>query len=211
MEDEGGIEEGGTVMLVGLLKNGSMLSASLMVGARLFRPSGLIICIREFAMQFKTVLLSVAMLVFLAGCAGEPKHPTWKNATGAEQHERLMWQAIKAKQWKEVQFRMAPMFVGVAADGKKYDRAGWMAFWKSAPLQDYSIGEVTVDPAGTDMVVSYVLVFNSKTAGDSRSSENSNGGDNNIGSSPPVRVVSVWQQVKSGWMMTATSLTPVRE
>lgn len=162
-------------------------------------------------MQFKTVLLPVTILVFLAGCAGEPRHSTWKNATGAEQHERLLWQAIKAKQWKDVAIHLAPMFVGVGGDGRKYDREGWMAYWKAAALHDYSIGEVTVDPAGTDMVVSYILVFNSKTAGDSRSSGNSNGDDNNIGSSPPVRVVSVWQQVKSGWMMTATSLTPIKE
>ena len=37
----------------------------------------------------------VGLSILLSGCAGEPKHPTWKNATGAEQHERLMWQAIQ--------------------------------------------------------------------------------------------------------------------
>ena len=36
----------------------------------------------------------VAISILLSGCAGEPKHPTWTNATGAEQHERLIrwWQ-----------------------------------------------------------------------------------------------------------------------
>lgn len=170
-------------------------------------------------MRFKNALISALTLVSIAlfaGCAGEPKHPTWNSATGAEQHERLLWQAIKAQKWRDVEIRLAPMFVGVGADGKKYDRAGWMEYWKSAPGRDYSIGEVTVDPAGTDMVVSYILVFNSKvfnskSAGDSRSSGNSSGGDNNIGSNPSLRVVSVWQQVKSGWIMSTTSLTPIRE
>ena len=138
------------------------------------------------------VLLSLALL---AGCAGSPKHPTWKNATGSEQYERLMWQAMKSQQWKDVASHLAPMFVGVGADGRKYDREGWMAYWKSAHPDDYSLGEVMVDPAGNNMVVSYVLVINQQPAIPSQ----------------PLRVLSVWQQVKSGWIMTATSLTPVRE
>jgi hypothetical protein len=83
----------------------------------------------------------------------------------------------------------------VGADGRKYDREGWMAYWKSARLGDYSLGEVMVDPAGTNMVVSYVLVISQQPTA----------------SNQPLRVLSVWQQVKSGWIMTATSLTPVRE
>ena len=137
-------------------------------------------------------LLSLALL---AGCAGSPKHPTWKNATGSEQHERLMWQAMKSQQWKDVASHLAPMFVGGGADGRKYDREGWMAYWKAARPSDYSLGEVMVDPAGTNMVVSYVLVINQQPTA----------------SNQPLRVLSVWQQVKSGWIMTATSLTPVRE
>jgi hypothetical protein len=163
-------------------------------------------------------LLSLALL---AGCAGAPKHPTWKNATGAEQYERLMWQAINSQQWDEVAGHLAPMFVGVAADGRKYDREGWMAYWKSARPGDYSLGEVMVDPAGTNMVVSYVLVMSQQTAARTTNKADPTGGNNGTGKSgvadnhvaprQPLRVLSVWQQVKSGWIMTATSLTPVRE
>jgi hypothetical protein len=164
------------------------------------------------------VLLSLALL---AGCAGSPKHPTWKNATGSEQYERLMWQAMKSQQWKDVASHLAPMFVGVGADGRKYDREGWMAYWKSARLGDYSLGEVMVDPAGTNMVVSYVLVISQQPAAHTTNKADPTGGNNGIGTSgvadntvasnQPLRVLSVWQQVKSGWIMTASSFTPVRE
>jgi uncharacterized protein DUF4440 len=170
------------------------------------------------------VLLSLALL---AGCAGSPKHPTWKNATGSEQYERLMWQAMKSQQWKDVASHLAPMFVGVGADGRKYDREGWVAYWKSARPCDYSLGEVMVDPAGTNMVVSYVLVINQQPAARTTSKANSNSNDetnaqssgagpsgvadNKVIPNQPLRVLSVWQQVRSGWIMTATSLTPVRE
>ena len=157
-------------------------------------------------MRIKNVLFFVATLglLSLAGCAGEPKHPTWNNATGSEQHERLMWQAIKGQQWMDVESHLAPTFVGVDAAGKKYDRAAWMAYWKSWRMGEYSMGELTVDPAGTDMVVSYVLVLGAQAPGDSK------GGGNSAGSSQSMRVVSVWQSVKKGWILTATSLTPIK-
>ena len=86
-----------------------------------------------------------------------------------------------------------------------------MAYWKSAALGEYSLGEVTVDPAGADMVVSYILVFSSKPAGDSNRNGNPNSVEHSIGLNQSLRVVSVWQQAKRGWMLTATSLTPIRE
>jgi Domain of unknown function (DUF4440) len=152
-------------------------------------------------MQSKTNLLSAVFsltLILLAGCAGEPRHPTWKSATGSEQHERLMWQAMKGQQWKDVENHLAPTFVGVDAAGKKYDRPGWMAYWKSERFSEYSLGEVTVNPAGPDMVVSYVLNISGNAGG-------------SVGPNQPLRVVSVWQPLKSGWTLTATSLTPIRE
>lgn len=162
-------------------------------------------------MRHKNTLFPAVILLtlfFLAACARQPKNPTWSNATGAEQHERLLWQAIKAQKWRDVEIRLAPMFVGVGADGKKYDRAGWMDYWKSAPGHDYSIGEVTVDPAGTDMVVSYILNISNMSGNAAGRAQGSNG---NSVASPPLRVVSVWQQMKSGWIMSTTSLTPIRE
>jgi hypothetical protein len=149
-------------------------------------------------MQTKTTLIhAVLFLVFLAGCAGPPKHPTWNNATGSEQHERLMWDAMKAQKWKDVESHLAPTFVGVDAAGAKYDRAGWLASWKSSAISEFSLGEVTVDPAGTDMVVSYILNISGNVSG-------------SVAPKQTLRVVSVWQTVKKGWILTATSLTPVR-
>ncbi|HKT52704.1 MAG TPA: nuclear transport factor 2 family protein [Candidatus Angelobacter sp.] len=131
----------------------------------------------------------VVVCIFL-GCAGAPQHPTWKNATGGEMHERLMWQAIRDKDWKNFEQHLAPAFVGVDPAGKSHDRAGWVEHWKSAAIHDYSMGEVTVQPAGDDMVLTYVVTL--------------------PGPADRLRVVSVWQQVKSGWILAASSMTPVR-
>ena len=105
-------------------------------------------------------------------------------------NERLMWQAIRGKDWKNFEQHLAPAFVGVDPSGKNYDRAGWVEYWQSASIHDYSLGEVTVQPAGPDMVLTYVVTL--------------------PGTADRVRVVSVWQQVKSGWILTASTMTPVR-
>src|SRR5579864_7197911 len=99
----------------------------------------------------------IGLCLLISGCAGgEPKHPTWKNATGAEQHERLMWKAMQEKNWADVESRLSSTFVGVYADGQLFDRAGWLQQWKNTPVQEFSLGEVQVQPEGPDMKVAYI-------------------------------------------------------
>jgi hypothetical protein len=138
------------------------------------------------------VLFVVCWLGALLGCGGPPKHPTWKNATGAEQHERLMWKALRDKDWKEVEYRLASTFVGVIATGQVLDRTGWIDHWKAAQIKEFSMGEMSVQPNGPDMTVTYTLHL----AG---------------AANPDLQVVSVWQQAKNGWMLISTSNTPIKE
>jgi len=136
-------------------------------------------------------------LFFLAllGCTGgPPKHPTWKNATGSEQHEQLMWKAIKDKDWSKFQDRLAPAFVGVDAAGKTYDRQGWIDYWKNAGVSDYAMGEAEVHPAGSDLVITYVITLASP----------------HVTSGQRMRAISVWQPVKSGLILIASSITAIR-
>lgn len=107
-----------------------------------------------------------------------------------------MWQAIREKAWNEVDHHLAPAFVGVNASGQKFDNVGWLEYWKGAPVSDVSLGEVTVEPNGPDMVVTYELHLAGASAA--------------AASGSSVRVVSVWQQLKKGWVLTAESLTPIK-
>lgn len=142
---------------------------------------------------------TLALMIFgllLAGCAGESKHPSWSNSTSAEQHERLMWKAIQDKDWSNVERHLSPTFVGVNAAGQVFDRSGWVAYWKSSPLQDFSLGEISVHPEGPDMKVTYIFHLQGTSAG--------------AEPAPGLQIVSVWQQYKTGWMLTATALTPIQ-
>jgi hypothetical protein len=134
----------------------------------------------------------VVLLTSLSGCTigGQAKHSTWTTATGAEQYERLMWRAIRDKDWDGVGNHLAPTFVGVTPSGQSLNAAGWIQYWKSGPVADFALAEVSVQPNGSDMTVSYVLHLVDHQG-------------------PGLRVLSVWQEVKKGWILTATSLTPL--
>ena len=107
-----------------------------------------------------------------------------------------MWKTIQDQDWKEVERHLAPAFVGVTSDGQSVDRAGWIAYWKALRLSDFSLSEVAVQPAGADMVVTYVLRLTATGQGQI----------------PRVtRAVSVWQDVKGRWILIANSATPVSQ
>jgi Domain of unknown function (DUF4440) len=137
----------------------------------------------------RVIVTIMVCLPLLTGCAGSPKHPTWNNATGAEQHERLMWQAVRDKDWTNFERHLSPTFIGVTADGQLFDRSGWLEHWKSEPVTEFSLGELQVQPEGPEMKVTYIFHVQGSAAG--------------------LRVVSVWQQVSRRWVLTATSITPI--
>jgi len=144
------------------------------------------------------ISVPILLCLALAGCLKTPGKGPWSTATGAEQHERLMWQAIHAQKWNEVEQHLAPSFVGVSASGQKFDRAGWVDYWKARQPVDASLGEVIVQPGGADMVVSYELHLQGL---------HFSGG---ASSSAGIQVLSVWQQLKHGWVMISQSMTPVK-
>lgn len=133
--------------------------------------------------------LAAAVLVLtLAGCTmGEQKPTAWSNATGAEQFERLLWQEIKAKNWNGVERRLAPAFVETTASGVR-DRTQALERLKALDLADYSLGELGVRPDGNDMVVAYTITLRAASGGQTT-----------------LHMMTVWQQVKGGWIAIAHS------
>ena len=170
-----------------------------MISLRTLWPLWLNFPMRQF-------IAMVVLSAVLSGCAGTPKHPTWSNVTGAEQHERLMWQAVRDKDWSNFERHLSPTFVGVNGDGESFDRSGWVDYWKGHDLNEFALGDLSVLPDGPDMKVNYTLRA-SGTAG------------KNAVPAAGLRVVSVWQETgalgdpkkpfHSRWMVIATSMTPV--
>ena len=135
------------------------------------------------------LLLLVCGTLAETGCWDPPKASTWSNATGAEQVERLLWQEIKAKNWSAVQPRLESAFV-TQTSGAWRDRAAEIEHFKALEISDYSLGEVEVHPAGPDMVVTYKMNLRGTYQGQPLELKD-------------VRMMTVWQQVKGGWIAVA--------
>jgi len=143
-----------------------------------------------FSRRSALKLLAAGLFLSLSGCTMWEQKPTaWSSATGAEQFERLLWQEVKARNWTEVERRLGPTFVEVTASGIR-DRGQALERLKALDLADYSLGELAVRPNGADMVVAYTITLRAGSGGESS-----------------LRMLTVWQQVKGGWVAIAHSET----
>lgn len=140
-------------------------------------------------------MLAVSLVVAgwgLAGCTlfPEEKNPTLKMTTSAEQYERIFWQTVHKQEWAQLEPLLAANVVWTIP-GKTLTRDEIVPYLQALPPGDYVIGSVTLKPNGPDMTVAYTVQTGS--AG---------------GATKSVSVVSVWQQVKGGYVMTVRSEQP---
>jgi hypothetical protein len=148
-------------------------------------------------MRLLSISIVLTVLMF-SGCNAwnQPKQANWKNATATEQLERLLWKSIHDKDWTSLEHHLAPIFVGAGPRGETFDHASWIEYWKKAHIQDFSLGEFNSQPDGPDMVATYVLHINGAEA-------------SQIVPAKGLRIVSVWQELKGGWVLASQSATPI--
>jgi Domain of unknown function (DUF4440) len=142
--------------------------------------------------------LMAAGLVFLgiSGCVtvwGAKDPPTLRSTTSAEQTERLFWAMVRDKKWQDISPLLAPNLVYVVR-GRVLSRDQVIPFLQSEQFRDFVLGDVIVKPNGPDMTVSYTLQLSSPD-----------------GKTRSLIVVSVWQQVRSGWILAEHSEQPQNE
>ncbi|HUK23201.1 MAG TPA: nuclear transport factor 2 family protein [Terriglobales bacterium] len=140
-----------------------------------------------------TVLWAV---VWLAGCTLWPEHRvnTWKDATGAEGLERSFWRDVKDKDWGELERHLSGNYVSFTLGEGRMDRAAALARFQQLQLQDYSLGDIQTELNGSTLVVTYTILMRGTYAGEPLPAS-------------PVRMMTVWQQQKSGWLAIAHAVS----
>ena len=128
-------------------------------------------------------LLAAAMT--LSGCTiyGVKNPPTLKSTTSAEQYERILWSAVKAKNWQQIPGMLAANVI-YSAGGKVLNKDQVVPYLQGLNLTDFNITAMVVKPNGPDMTLNYTLQLSS-----------SGGPPQNISA------ISVWQQVAQGWIL----------
>jgi hypothetical protein len=121
----------------------------------------------------------------------EPKNANWKNATGAEQYTQLLWQAVRKKDWLAVESHIASNFVYMDGSGTK-DKQQYVDYLKRLELSEHTLSDANVTASGVDSIVTYTLTLKPAT-----------------GETESLRVMSVWQQQKSGWVLIAIARSKV--
>ncbi len=139
-------------------------------------------------------LAFVLAVVLTNGCMHlGPKSP-FATVTSIEGYERAMWDEVKAANWTAVNAHLAETFVQSGPEGAR-DRERALQHYQQMRLTAYQMSDVQTRPNGADMVVTYTLVLTGTADGQPIPAA-------------PVRVMTVWQTVKHGWVEIAQSVTP---
>jgi hypothetical protein len=147
--------------------------------------------------MIRHVLLALAISTAFFGCTMYPekKHVSaWSSATGGEHFDRLLWEDVKTKRFIDIEPHLAPALVATFPGGVR-DRAAFLDYLKALQLTDYSISDVSSVPAGGDIVVTYTITLHGSRAGQPLPDS-------------PMTVMTVWQQVKKGYIAISHSETP---
>jgi len=137
----------------------------------------------------------VALLALLVGsvvsCTMWKKPASgWAGATGGEQLEKLFWEDVKSKNWADLDRRLASTFAAVATNGTM-DRAAFLQKLHGLNVAEVNLANCNSQLNGGDLMVTCVRDIRADSA------------------VPPASTLSVWQQVKKGWIMVAHSETPL--
>lgn len=138
------------------------------------------------------------VLLLEAGCTMFKERPanSFAEATGGEGLERVFWKSVAAANWTEVERVLASNYAGMTASGT-LDKAAAVEQYRQWQLKEYSLGDLKTELNGSTIVVTYTITLNGSAGG--------NGGAPLP--SGPQRMMSVWQQQKSGWIEIAHSAT----
>jgi|ERR1700722_10571718 hypothetical protein len=138
------------------------------------------------------IMSLLAAAITLSGCTiyGEKKPPTLKSTTSAEQYERILWSAVKAKNWQQLPGMLAANLM-YSVGGKVLSKDQVVPYLQGLNIADFTITGMVVKPNGPDMTLNYTLQLSAPGA--------------------PVRTftaISVWQQVQQGWILIVHTEQP---
>jgi hypothetical protein len=134
-------------------------------------------------------------IMLLAGCTVWREHEVsdFKDATGGEGLERSFWKQVKGKHWRALEAHLAGNYVLFTPEEGRLDREAALAHLQQVQLDDFTLGEVQTELNTETLVVTYLITMRGSFAGQSLPTD-------------PVRMMTVWQKQKTGWLAIAHSV-----
>jgi hypothetical protein len=146
-------------------------------------------------MKYRRVISMLFAIMLLAGCTMWREHQVteFKDATGGEGLERSFWKEVKAKHWNALEGHLAGNYVAFSPEEGRFDRASMLAHLQKVQLDDFSLGDLQTELNTETLVVTYAITMRGTFAGQPLPSG-------------PVRMMTVWQKQKTGWLAIAHSV-----
>jgi hypothetical protein len=146
-------------------------------------------------MKYRRVISMLSAIMLLAGCTMWREHQVteFKDATGGEGLERSFWKEVKAKHWNALEGHLAGNYVSFTPEEGRFDRASMLAHLQKVQLDDFSLGDLQTELNTETLVVTYAITMRGTFAGQPLPSG-------------PVRMMTVWQKQKTGWVAIAHSV-----
>jgi Domain of unknown function (DUF4440) len=142
------------------------------------------------------ILALLSAVLLMPACTVWREHPgsnKWTDATGGEGLERSFWKEVKDKKWNELEHHLASNYVAVSAQGGRLDKAAALAQIQKLQLDDFTLGDVQTELNSDTFVVTYTLAMRGAFDGQPLLTEQ-------------LRMMTVWQKQKAGWMAIAHSV-----
>jgi hypothetical protein len=146
-------------------------------------------------MKYRRVISMLSAIMLLAGCTMWREHQVteFKDATGGEGLERSFWKEVKAKHWNALEGHLAGNYVSFTPEEGRFDRVSMLAHLQKVQLDDFSLGDLQTELNTETLVVTYAITMRGTFAGQPLPSG-------------PVRMMTVWQKQKAGWVAIAHSV-----
>jgi hypothetical protein len=146
-------------------------------------------------MKYRRVISILSAIMLLAGCTMWREHQVteFKDATGGEGLERSFWKEVKAKHWNALEGHLAGNYVSFTPEEGRFDRVSMLAHLQKVQLDDFSLGDLQTELNTETLVVTYAITMRGTFAGQPLPSG-------------PVRMMTVWQKQKAGWVAIAHSV-----
>ena len=140
--------------------------------------------------MLKRATVGAVVAMMLSSCTAWNKPAAgWSGATGGENIEQYFWDDVKKKDFRNIERHLSSSVVVTGPTGAT-DRDAFLQQLRSSQTTSVALSECASHLNGEDLMITCTLQRDGNPAG-------------------RFTTLSVWQQLKTGWVMVAHSETPI--
>ena len=151
--------------------------------------------LRGLAIRYPNRLSQVALFGLLLASALPTSTQSGAARALGDDFETRFWQAIRLKQWSQIEAMLAPAVLAINRGEILHGRSAVLDHVKGIDVSDFQTSDIVVEHHGAEVVVALLLTTSATRKGEPI--------DHKLW-----RMMSVWRQVDNRWAMIAHAAVP---